>query len=102
MHRMYKHRNKHEIAKLKKKQEKIMRRRRLGRIQNRIIKFGYMTMLTFRLIGEFIFLYLEKELAKHQSQQALFWESFDLSESWLCATNDNGAASKRSLDRMIP
>lgn len=69
---------------------------------SRIIRVGYISMLTFRLLVEITFLYWEHELAKHQSQNENFWEAFELKESWLCATNSGNPAAKRSLSKIIP
>ena len=50
---------------------------------------GYKVMLIFRLACEFFSLYVEYNLSKHISQNADFYEVFQLKESWLCPAYNN-------------
>ena len=59
-------------------------------------------MLVVRLGCEIVFLYLENQLGKHQSQNVEFWEAFNLKESWICSTNNVDKAAQESLDMLIP
>lgn len=52
----------------------------------------YILMLFCRLIAEIFFLFLEKELAKHHSQNHSGIEIFQLKEYWKCGTNDHPAS----------
>lgn len=81
------------VRKTKKKQEFF---------KSPITTAGYITMLLFRLTFEIIFLFIENQLGKHQSQNTEFWNSFWLKESWLCATNTPKAPMEESLDRVLP
>merc|ERR1712076_203654 len=69
---------------------------------SRITRFGYIVMLVVRLCCELIFLYVENQLGKHQSQNIAFWDAFNLKESWICSTNNVDQAAQHSLDQLIP
>lgn len=69
---------------------------------SRITRFGYIVMLTVRLCCELIFLYVENQLGKHQSQNIAFWDAFNLKESWICSTNNVDQAAQHSLEQLIP
>jgi len=71
-----------------------------GKTHSVYTQCAYVFMLVCRFGVELWSLILESQLAKHQSQNAYFWDRFWLKESWYCATNvpDNS----ESVDRMIP
>merc|ERR1711981_335135 len=69
---------------------------------SRITRFGYIVMLMVRLCCELIFLYVENQLGKHQSQNIAFWDAFNLKESWICSTNNVDQAAQHSLSQLIP
>lgn len=69
---------------------------------SRITRCGYIVMLCVRLACEFVFLYVENQLGKHQSQNIAFWDAFNLKESWICATNNVDSAAQHSLAQLIP
>ena len=59
---------------------------RVGK-HNAIVKAGYLIMLVTRLFAEMLFLYLERELGQHQSQNGQVKEILDLKEKWYCFSN---------------
>ena len=71
-------------------------------VKSRITTAGYIVMLLFRLSFECLFLWIENQLGKHQSQNTEFWSSFWLKENWLCAVNTPNNAADESLDKMLP
>ena len=74
-------------------------------IRSNYVAVGYFLMLALRLIAEFFFILLEISLAKHQSQKAGLWESFQLNEYWHCITNSNemhGFESQELHDVIVP
>lgn len=71
-------------------------------VKSRYTNFGYIFMLITRLVFEIMFLYIENQISKHQSQKTGFWEAFYLKELWICATNTPTEASARSLDQLLP
>lgn len=71
-------------------------------VKSRITTAGYIVMLVFRLTFECLFLWIENQLGKHQSQNIAFWDAFNLKESWICSTNNVDQAAQHSLDQLIP
>jgi len=81
---------------------KVTQKKEQTVVNSRIIRFGYIFMLVVRLASEIWFLYIENQLGKHQSQNALFWERLQLKESWSCPTSHDSEEVQNSLDQLIP
>lgn len=96
-HRMHKHYQKHPdkyggVARdlLQVRTKTIKRKGEKDVAYSRLISLGYFSMLVLRLFGELTFVYLEKELAVHQSGLTggpLNMNAFMLPEKYYCRTN---------------
>lgn len=94
--RMWKHYNKHPEAYGGISRDILQLRTKTHRNKNetmaysRLITLGYFTMLVCRLVGEVGFVYLERELATHQSGirgGPIGLNAFMLPERYTCRTN---------------
>jgi len=98
-YRYNKHKAKMESRGMQPNPNKYYTKTRYGKevILTTMMRNTYILMLICRLFAEFLFLFLEKELAKHHSQNSDGIEIFQLKEYWKCGTNDHP-----STDDVLP